>query len=70
MKLGLKESSRIMVWIMVITALLVYTGCKLSLGGDSVSDDEQDTGFARDIERVSIASNGSQANGNSEAPSI
>jgi Tol biopolymer transport system component len=40
------------------------------MGGDSVADDDQDTGFARDIERVSIASAGSQANGDSEAPSI
>ncbi len=51
-------------------SLSVYTGCKLSMGGSSVADDEQDDAFARDIERVSIASNGSQANGDSEAPSI
>jgi len=54
----------------MIAGLLVYTGCKLSMGGDSVADDEQDTGFARDIERVSVASDGSQANGSSEAPCI
>jgi len=51
-------------------SLSVSIGCKLSLGGKSASDDEQDTVFARDIERVSIASNGTQANGDSEEPSI
>jgi len=55
---------------MMITSLLVSTGCEISLGGDPVADDEEDTGFAREIERVSVASGGSQANGSSEAPSI
>jgi Tol biopolymer transport system component len=55
---------------MILMSLSVYTGCKLSMGGNSGSDNEQDTAFARDIERVSIASDGSQANGKSEAPSI
>ena len=70
MKCGIKEGSRVIVWVMIIINLLVYTGCKLSMGGNPVADDEQDTGFARDIERVSIASDGSQANRDSEAPSI
>lgn len=70
MRFGLKERSRVIVWVMMIISLLVCTGCKLSWGGDSVSEDEQDTGFARDIERVSIASDGSQADGDSEEPSI
>lgn len=70
MKYSQKERLGIIVWMMVLISLSVYTGCKLSMGGDSVADNEQDTGFARDIERVSIASAGSQANGDSEAPSI
>jgi hypothetical protein len=69
-KYSQKERLGIIVWMMVLISLSVYTGCKLSMGGDSVADNEQDTGFARDIERVSIASAGSQANGDSEAPSI
>ena len=70
MKCGLKEGARVVLWIMMITSLLVSTGCEISLGGDPVADDEEDTGFAREIERVSVASGGSQANGSSEAPSI
>jgi len=69
-KCGLKEGARVVLWIMMITSLLVSTGCEISLGGDPVADDEEDTGFAREIERVSVASGGSQANGSSEAPSI
>jgi Tol biopolymer transport system component len=69
-KYGLKERSLIIVWIMILLGLAVYNGCKLSLGGNSASEDEQDTVFARDIKRVSIASNGTQANGDSEEPSI
>ena len=70
MKCGIKEGSRVIVWIIILMSLSVYTGCKLSMGGSSVADDERDDAFARDIERVSIASNGSQADGDSEAPSI
>ena len=70
MKCGLKEGARLVVWIMMITSLLVSTGCEISLGGDPVADDEEDTGFAKEIERISVASGGSQANGSSEAPSI
>jgi Tol biopolymer transport system component len=69
-KYSLKKRSRASVLVMILMSLLAYAGCKLSMGGDSVADDEQDTGFARDIERVSVASDGSQANGSSEAPSI
>jgi Tol biopolymer transport system component len=67
---GLKERSRVSFGLMILMSLLVYAGCKLSMGGDSVADNEQDTDFARDIERVSVASDGSQANGSSEEPSI
>jgi hypothetical protein len=69
-KCGFKEGARVIVWIMMITSLLVSTGCEINLGGDPVADDEEDTGFAKEIERVSVASGGSQANGSSEAPSI
>ena len=65
-----EKTIRIIVGFMILMSLSVVTGCKLSMGGDSVDDDERDTGFARDIERVSVASDGRQANGDSEAPSI
>lgn len=71
MKFGLKEKSCVMVWIMMIIGLLVCTGCKLTWGGGPAGDDdEQDTGFARDIERVSVSTSGSQANGDSFSPAI
>jgi tricorn protease-like protein len=65
-----EKTIRIIVGFMILMSLSVVAGCKLSMGGDSVDDDERDTGFARDIERVSVASDGRQANGDSEAPSI
>jgi len=65
-----EKTIRIIVGFMILMNFSVVTSCKLSMGGDSVDDDERDTGFARDIERVSVASDGRQANGDSEAPSI
>jgi Tol biopolymer transport system component len=46
------------------------TSCGLGWGDDLSDKSDEDVSFAGDIERVSVASNGSQANGNSEEPSI
>jgi Tol biopolymer transport system component len=70
-KCGIKEGSRAVVWITILISLAAAAGCKLSMGGDTVAENnKKGTAFARDIERVSVASDGSQANGTSEAPSI
>ncbi len=66
----LKKDLRTFVWIIILISCTTYTSCKLSFGGDPVADDEEDTAFASDIERVSVTSVGIQANGNSEEPSI
>jgi len=66
----LKKGLRAFVWIIILISCTVTTGCKLSFGGDPAADDEEETAFAGDIERISVASDGSQANGNSEEPSI
>jgi Tol biopolymer transport system component len=67
---SLKEGACLVFWMMMIASLLVYTGCELGFGGDPVADDEEDIEFAKEIERVSVTSGGSQANGSSEAPCI
>ena len=66
----LKKGLRAFVWIIILISCTATTSCKLSFGGDPVADDEEDTAFASDIERVSVTSDSSQANGNSDEPSI
>jgi hypothetical protein len=66
----IKNASRIFLWIIILISSSTYASCKLSFGGDSTDDTGEDTAFASDIERVSIASSGSQANGHSEEPAI
>ena len=56
--------------MIILLICAATTSCKLSWGGDSTDRSDEDVAFAGDIERVSVASNGSQANGNSEEPSI
>ena len=57
------------VLVIILIGCATYTSCKLSWGGDEVSDDD-DVAFAGDIDRVSVSSVGIQADGNSEEPAI
>jgi len=66
---GITKGLRALVWATILISCATYTGCKLSMGGDSVDPDD-DVSFAVDIERVSITTVGIQANGNSEEPAI
>jgi len=65
-----KKDLRFLVWIILFFICAATASCKLSFGGDSVDTADENISFAGDIERVSVASSGSQANGNSEEPSI
>jgi Tol biopolymer transport system component len=69
MKSERKKGLRVFVYIIILISCTTYTGCKLGFGGDEV-DGSDDVSFAGDIERVSITSAGTQANGYSEEPSI
>ena len=58
-----------------IVSLFVSFGCDFDLGGDPINGDDDDNNddaqcTAEVVERVSIASNASQADGNSHSPSI
>jgi cold shock CspA family protein len=68
--LEIKKDLCAFVWIIILISLGTLVGCKLSLGGDPIADDDDDTAFAGDIERISVASGGGQANGDCEEPSI
>ena len=57
------------VLVIILIGCATYTSCKLSWGGDEVSEDD-DVAFAGDIDRVSVSSVGIQADGNSEEPAI
>jgi len=56
---GITKGLRALVWATILISCATYTGCKLSMGGDSVDPDD-DVSFAVDIERVSIATAGTQ----------
>jgi len=64
------EQNKAFVWMIIFIICAATTSCKLSWGGKSTDRSDEDVSFAGDIERVSVASNGSQANGNSEEPAI
>ena len=70
------ELNKAFAWMIIFIICAVTTSCKLSWGGDPIDKSDksdksdEDVSFAGDIERVSVASNGRQANGNSEEPSI
>jgi hypothetical protein len=64
-----KKGINVFVYVIILISCTIYTGCKLSFGGDEI-DSSDDVSFASDIERVSITSAGIQANGDSEEPSI
>jgi len=64
------EQNNAFAWMIIFIICAATTGCKLSWGGKTTDRSDEDVAFAGDIERVSVASNGSQANGNSEEPSI
>ena len=64
------EKNNAFAWMIVFIVWAAITSCKLSWGDDPNDNSDEDVSFAGDIERVSVASNGSQANGNSEEPSI
>ena len=59
-------------WLLII--LLADMGCDFDMGGDPIggdNNDEEDTQCTAEVvERASIDSNGSQADGNSHSPSI
>ncbi len=65
-----KKGLRSFVWIFIFISCTATTSCKLGFGGDPVDGSDDDVSFAGDIERVSVASGGSQANGNSDEPAI
>jgi Tol biopolymer transport system component len=66
----IKKAPRALIWLVILLMLPTYISCKLSWGDDPVGAQEDDTAFAGDIERVSVASGGGQANGNSDEPEI
>jgi len=58
--------------LFLIISMSISLSCNFEFGGDPVSDNEEDDAqcTAEVVERVSVASNGAQANGNSDSPSI
>ncbi len=65
-----KKTTRALIGFGILLMLPILMGCKLSWGGDPVETQGDDTAFAGDIERVSVASGGGQANGDSDEPAI
>ena len=66
----IKKAPRALIWFVILMMLPILMGCKLSWGGDPAGAQEDDTAFASDIERISVASGGGQANGNSDEAAI
>ncbi len=66
----IKNAPRAWIGFGILLMLPIFMGCKLSWGGDPVETQSDDTEFASDIERVSVASGGGQANGDSDEPAI
>ena len=66
----IKKAPRALIGFGILLMLPILMGCKLSWGGDPVETQGDDTAFAGDIERVSVASGGGQANGDSDEPAI
>ena len=66
----MKNAPRAWIGFGILLMLPILMGCKLSWGGDPVETQSEDTEFASDIERVSVASGGGQANGDSDEPAI
>ena len=66
----IKKAPRAWIGLGMLILLPILMGCKLSWGGDPAETQGDDTPFAGDIERVSVASGGGQANGNSDEPAI
>ena len=56
------------IWLLM--SLLISLSCNLEWGGDDTVSSNIDTCQTVDVELVSVSSGGSQANGNSENPSI
>ena len=58
--------------LFLIISMSISLSCNFEFGGDPVSDNEEDDAqcTAEVVEQVSVASNGAQANGNSDSPSI
>ncbi|NNL76761.1 MAG: hypothetical protein HKO68_10545, partial [Desulfobacterales bacterium] len=56
------------IWLLM--SLFISSSCKLEWGGDDTVSSNIDTCQTVDVELVSVSSGGSQANGNSENPSI
>lgn len=66
----IKKAPRALIGFGILMMLSALMGCKISWGGDPAETQGDDTAFASDIERVSVASGGGQANGNSDEPAI
>jgi hypothetical protein len=56
--------------ILLLMGFLICIGCDLTLGDDPIDGSHDNNCSSVEVERVSITSNGSQANGVSEDPSI
>ena len=59
--------------LLLIISMSISLSCNFEFGGDPIDDNEDDDDAqctAEVVERVSVASNGAQANGNSDNPSI
>ena len=69
---GIKNGLHVVLKLLLILSLSVGFSCDFDLGGTPIGDtgDDDDECTVGGLERVSIASNGSQANGDSEDPSI
>jgi hypothetical protein len=69
-----KQIYSFIVTYLLAAVLLGGIGCDFDLGGDPINDDDEKNDdascTAEVVERVSIASNGGQADGNSHSPSI
>jgi len=66
MRKGLYALARI--WLLI--SLFISLSCKLEWGGDDIDSSNNDNCQSVVVELVSVSSGGSQANGNSENPSI
>jgi hypothetical protein len=69
---GIKNGLRVVLKLLLILSLSIGFSCDFDFGGTPIGDtgDDDDECTVGGLERVSIASNGSQANGDSEDPSI